>query len=80
MGNKQEELEVHTQLQSYDLIGIMEMWWDSSPDWSAPKEGYRLFRKYRVGRRGGGVELYTKEWLECMELYLRIGDKAVESL
>lgn len=26
MGNKQEELEVRTQLQSYDLIGIMETW------------------------------------------------------
>ena len=80
MGNKQEELEVCTQLQSYDLIGIMETWWDSSPDWSAPVEGYMLFRKDRVGRRGGGVELYTKERLECMELYLRTGDKAIESL
>jgi len=34
MGNKQEELEMCTRLQDYDLIGSMEMWWHGSYDWS----------------------------------------------
>ncbi|GAB0202510.1 hypothetical protein GRJ2_002716600 [Grus japonensis] len=43
------------RLQGYDLIGIMEMWWDGSYDWSVGMEGYRLFRKDRQDRRGRGV-------------------------
>ncbi|GAB0208750.1 hypothetical protein GRJ2_003340700 [Grus japonensis] len=50
MGNKEEELETCVCLQGYDLIGITEMWWDSSYDWSVGMEGYRLFRKDRQGR------------------------------
>ena len=34
MGNKQEELETVVQLGSYDLIAIMETWWDESHDWN----------------------------------------------
>lgn len=33
MGRKQEILEVFLQVQGYSLIGIMEMWWDSSGNW-----------------------------------------------
>jgi len=33
-------------------------------------DGYRLFRKDRPTRRGGGVALYVKEQLECIELGL----------
>ena len=50
MGNKQEELEMCACLQGYDFIGITEMWWDGSYDWSIGMEGYRLFRKDRQGR------------------------------
>lgn len=32
MGNKQEELEVYARLPGYDLIGVMETWWNSSHD------------------------------------------------
>jgi len=39
-----------TRLQDYDLIGITEMWWDGSCDWSVGMEGYRLFKKDRQGR------------------------------
>jgi len=28
MGNKQEELEAIVQLQNYDIVAIMETWWD----------------------------------------------------
>ncbi|GAB0188316.1 hypothetical protein GRJ2_001296900 [Grus japonensis] len=77
MGNKQEELETCVCLQGYDLIGITEMWWDSSYDWSVGMEGYRLFRK---DRRGGGVALYVNDQLECMELHLGMEEEPTESL
>ncbi|PKU33180.1 rna-directed dna polymerase from mobile element jockey-like [Limosa lapponica baueri] len=64
MGNKQEELETCARLQGYDLTGIIETWWDGSYDWRVGMEGYRLFRKGRLGRRGGGVALYVNDQLE----------------
>ena len=63
---------------SYDLVAIMETWWDRSHDWSAAIDGYKLFRKDRQGRRGGGVALYVKECFEVTELMT--GDNEVESL
>lgn len=30
LGNKQDELEICVKLQSYNLITIIETWWDSS--------------------------------------------------
>ncbi|GAB0196057.1 hypothetical protein GRJ2_002071000 [Grus japonensis] len=80
MGNKQEELEPCVCLQGYDLIGITETWWDSSCDWSVGMEGYRLFRKDRHGRRGGGVALYVNDQLECMDLHLGMDEEPTESL
>jgi len=50
MGIKQEELETSARLQGYDLIGIMEMWWDDSYDSSVAMEGYRPFRNDRQVR------------------------------
>ncbi len=41
-------------------------------------DGYKLFRKDRQGRRGGGVALYVKECFEVTELMTR--DDKVESL
>ncbi|GAB0209421.1 hypothetical protein GRJ2_003407800 [Grus japonensis] len=80
MGNEQEELETCVCLQGYDLIGIPETWWDSSYDWSVGMEGYRLFRKDRQGRQGGGVALYINDQLECMELHLGMGEETTKSL
>ncbi|GAB0208322.1 hypothetical protein GRJ2_003297900 [Grus japonensis] len=80
MGNKQEELETCTCLQGYDLIGITETWWHGSYDWSVGMEGYRLFRKDRQGRRGGGVALYVNGQLECMELHLGMDEEPIKSL
>jgi len=79
-GNKQEELEMCAHLWGYDVIGITETWWDSSCDWSIGMGGYRLFRKDRQGRRGGGVDLYAKDQLECMELHLGMDEEPTESL
>ncbi|GAB0188654.1 mitochondrial enolase superfamily member 1 [Grus japonensis] len=80
MGNKQEELETHVCLQGYDLIGITEMWYNGSYDWSVGMEGYRLFRKDRQGRQGGGVALYVNDQLECMELHLGTEEEPTKSL
>ncbi|PKU33628.1 dtw domain-containing protein 2 [Limosa lapponica baueri] len=43
-------------------------------------EGYRLFRKDRLGRRGGGVALYVNDQLECMEHHLGMDEDPTESL
>ena len=52
MGNKQEELEAMVQLGKYDLIAIMETWWDESHNWNLLIEDYRLVRRDRQGMRG----------------------------
>ncbi|KAJ7411268.1 adaptin ear-binding coat-associated protein 1 [Pitangus sulphuratus] len=71
MGNKQEELEAIVQQESYDVVAIIEKWWDDSHDWSAAMDGYKLFRRDRQGRRGGGVALYVRETLDSVELEVR---------
>ncbi|KAM9590845.1 uncharacterized protein ACIBXB_005894 [Morphnus guianensis] len=76
MGNKQEEAIV--QLENYDVIAITETWWDDSHNWSAAMDGYKLFRRDRQGRRGGGVALYVRECFDCLEL--DDGDERVECL
>ena len=68
MGNKQEELEAIVQQENYDIVSIMETWWDDLHNWSAAMDGYELFRRDRQGRRGGGVALYVRECFDCLEL------------
>ena len=57
MSNKQEELEAIVCSESYDIVAISETWWNYSHSWSAVMEGYRLFKRDRLGRKGGGVAL-----------------------
>ncbi|KAJ7428093.1 mitochondrial fission process protein 1 [Pitangus sulphuratus] len=73
MGNKQEEQEAIMQQESYDVVAITETWWDDSHDWSAAMDGYKLFRRDRQGRRGGGVALYVGESLDSVELAVSNG-------
>ena len=40
--------------------------------------GYRLFRRDRQGRRDGGVAMYVKQGLDCVEL--QVDSSKVESL
>ncbi|TRZ14453.1 hypothetical protein HGM15179_012649 [Zosterops borbonicus] len=58
---KQKELEAMVQQQSHDVVTITETWWDDSQSWSTALDGYKLFRRDKSGRRGGGVTLYIKE-------------------
>jgi len=68
MGNKQVELEAIVQQDSYDLVAITEKWWDDSHDWSAVMDGYKLFRRDKQGKRGGGVALHVRDYFDCIEL------------
>ena len=77
MRNNQEELETLAQSQSYDIIGISEIWWEESCDWSTMMDGYTLSRRDRQGRQGGEVALYIKEGLDCTALAVR--DDVVKS-
>ena len=61
MGNKQEELEAMMKQENDDVVAITETWWHVSHDWSVPIDGYKLFRRDRQGRRGGGVALYVRD-------------------
>ncbi|KAK4820905.1 hypothetical protein QYF61_008137 [Mycteria americana] len=81
-GNKQEELEAIVHQENYDMVAITETWWDDSHNWSVAMDGYKLFRRDRRGRRGGGVALYVRECLDSLELddgwslWVRIRGKA----
>ncbi|KAK4811067.1 hypothetical protein QYF61_016353 [Mycteria americana] len=78
MGNKQEELEAIVHQENYDMVAITERWWDDLHNWSAAMDGYKLFRRDRRGRRGGGVALRVRECLDSLEL--NDGDDRVECL
>ncbi|XP_065421532.1 uncharacterized protein LOC101931368 isoform X1 [Chrysemys picta bellii] len=75
LGNKQGELEVLAQSGNYDVIGITETWWGNSHDWSTVMDGYKLFRKDKQGRKGGGVALYVREEYDCSELRYETAEK-----
>ncbi|RMC01235.1 hypothetical protein DUI87_22184 [Hirundo rustica rustica] len=72
------------QQQSCDVVAIRETWWDESCGWSTARDGYKLFRRDRKGRRGGGVALYIKKALDTISinedgvecLWVRIKGKA----
>ena len=66
------------QWENYDVVAITETWWDDLHNWSAAMDGYKLFRRDRQGRRGGGVSLYVREHFNCLEL--DDGDDRVECL
>ncbi|RMC06974.1 hypothetical protein DUI87_16426 [Hirundo rustica rustica] len=54
------------QQQSYDVVAITETWWDNSHGWSTALNGYKLCRRDRQGRRGGGVALYIKQTFDTV--------------
>ncbi|RMC04913.1 hypothetical protein DUI87_18088 [Hirundo rustica rustica] len=66
------------QQQSCDVVAITETWWDESRGWSTALDGYKLFRRDRKGRRGGGVALYIKEAFDDMSI--ETNDDEVECL
>ncbi|XP_053914607.1 hyccin isoform X2 [Cuculus canorus] len=78
MGNKKDELEAVVGQGDYDVIAITETWWDDSHNWTTAMLGYKLFRRDREGRKGGGVALYVKECFDTLEL--DYGEDRIECL
>ena len=50
------------------IIGITESW--ANTDITYAELGYVMFRRNRIGRRGGGVILYVKESIQAYEIKL----------
>ena len=67
------------QLGKYDVLAITKTWWDESHNWNTLIEDYRHFRRDRQGRRGAGVALYVRKWIDCEELCLRNSHDQVKS-
>ena len=54
------------------IIGITESWANNDiTDAELGLAGYAMFRKDRMGRRGGGVVLYIKETIPAYEVQLQ---------
>ena len=54
------------------IIGITELWANNDiTDAELGLKGYVMFRKDRIGRRGGGVVLYIKESIPAYEVQLQ---------
>ena len=69
--NKRNELNIMVEDIDPHIIGITESW--ATPDISDAElgmAGYVMFRKDRLGRRGGGVILYIKESIQAYEITL----------
>ena len=59
------------------LKGITESWANNDiTDAELGREGCVMFRKHRMGRRGGGVLLYFKETILAYEVGLQLQDEA----
>ena len=67
--NKKTELNIMVDDIKPHIIGITESWANNDiTDAELGLEGYVMFRKDRMGRRGGGVLLYIKESIPAYEV------------
>ena len=70
--NKKNELDIMVDEIKPHIIGITESWANNDiTDAELGLEGYVMFRKDRMGRRGGGVVLYIKETIPAYEVQLQ---------
>ena len=64
--NKKNELKVIVEDIDPHIIGITESWANEDiSDAELGLTGYVMFRRDRIGRRGGGVVLYVKESIQA---------------
>ena len=69
---KKGELNIMVNDSDPHIIGITESWANKDiTDAELGLEGYVMFRKDRMGRRGGGVLLYVKDTIPAYEIQLR---------
>ena len=70
--NKKNELNIMVDDIKHHIIGITESWANNDIiDAELGLEGYVMFRKDRIGRRGGGVLLYIKETIQAYKVQLQ---------
>ena len=67
--NKKNELNIIVEDIDPHIIGITESWAHIT-DAKLGLTGCVIFRKDRIGRRGGGVSLYVKESIQAYEIKL----------
>ena len=69
--NKKNELNIMVDDIKPHIIGITESWAHKDiTDAELGLEGYVMFRKDRIGKKGGGVLLYIKENIPAYEVQL----------
>ena len=69
--NKKNELNIMVEDIDPHIIGITESWANIDiTDAELGLTGYVMFRKDRIGRRGGGVILYVKKSIQAYEIKL----------
>ena len=73
--NKKNELNIVLEDIDPHTIGITESWANIDITGAELKQdmirtGYVMFRRDRIGRRGGGVILYVKESIQAYEIKL----------
>ena len=70
--NKKSELNIMVDDIKPHIIGITESWAENDiTDAELGLEGYVMFKKDRMGKRGGGVLLYIKETIPAYEVQLQ---------
>ncbi len=70
--NKKTELNIMVYDLKPHIIGITESCANNDiTDAELGLEGFVMFRKYRIGRRAGGVLLYIKETTPAYEVQLK---------
>jgi len=67
-------------LENNDTAVVTKTWWDYSHDWSVATSNFKLFRRDRQGRRGGGIVIYIRKGIACEELSLNNNHEHVQSL
>ena len=70
--NKKDELNIMVDDIKPHIIGITESWANNDITYAElGLEGYAMFRKDRMGIRGGGVLLYIKDTIPAYEVQLQ---------
>ena len=70
--NKKDELNIMVDYIKPHIIGITESWANNDiTDAELGREGFAMFRKDRMGRKGGGVLLYIKDTIPAYEVQLQ---------
>ena len=71
--NKMDSFRALMVVEKPEIVGITESWISTdTTDFEGEFEisGYKVFKKDRIGKKGGGVLLYVREWLNPVDCEL----------